>query len=546
MAPHFTFLSFLSRNGQDYKVFLEGMITSDGKKDADLKDFKENHTDSTVAFTVVATKEKLDEFENGKDGLYGKFKLTSLIHASNMHLFAIDGKIAKYESPEQILKYFYSVRLQYYSDRKDNLLKNLRYDQRMLSNRARFVEEVCTGDLIVSNQKRKELLSDLREREYDLLPKQSDKSKPQDDAGDESDSNENENEEEADLAKGYEYLLGMKIWSLTFEKAEKLRRELAEKTKAVEDLEATLPTQIWFNDLDAIEAAMDDRDISFAEAAEAELTAQNKTRKHQAAKKKKVTKGRKPKKVSKVGSDNDSDDNDFIVEKKKLNKAPARAQANRKQPKKVKTVKTVKEKTSPLSSESEVVNIDSDSEPETVALSDRIRHNLAISPAPKKSPDNDASSTLSSTVSNEESGKKRSSEKAGDDTLDSFETETFEPAPLTPAPKKTRRGSKKQDEICEKDTVPKKSTQRLPKPAAKKRATKKKVVEDLVSSDDDMFDEDLFDEDIPVDLKDDEVLPARSRSTRGKRSVVKYVQDDESESESDVESDVESDDESDF
>ena len=89
---------------QDYKVFLEGMITSDGKKDADLKDFKENHTDSTVAFTVVATKEKLDEFENGKDGLYGKFKLTSLIHASNMHLFAIDGKIAKYESPEQILK----------------------------------------------------------------------------------------------------------------------------------------------------------------------------------------------------------------------------------------------------------------------------------------------------------------------------------------------------------------------------------------------------------------------------------------------------------
>merc|ERR1711957_803095 len=30
---------------QDYKVFLEGMITSDGKKDADLKDFKENHTD---------------------------------------------------------------------------------------------------------------------------------------------------------------------------------------------------------------------------------------------------------------------------------------------------------------------------------------------------------------------------------------------------------------------------------------------------------------------------------------------------------------------
>merc|ERR1740124_193906 len=542
MAPHFTFLSFLSRNGQDYKVFLEGMITSDGKKDADLKDFKENHTDSTVAFTVVATKEKLDEFENGKDGLYGKFRLTSLIHASNMHLFALDGKIAKYESPEQILKYFYSVRLQYYSDRKENLLKNLRYDQRMLSNRARFVEEVCTGDLIVSNRKRKELLSDLKEREYDLLPKQSDKSKPQDDAGDESDSNENENEDEADLAKGYEYLLGMKIWSLTFEKAEKLRRELAEKTKAVEDLEVTLPTQIWFNDLDAIEAAMDDRDISFAEAAEAELMAQNKTRKHQAAKKKKETKGRKPKKISRVCSDNESNDDDFVVETKKSKKAPVRAQANRKQPKKVKIIKTVKEKPSPLSSESEVVNIDSDSEPETMALCDRLRYNLVISPAPKKFPDNEASSTLSSADSSEvESGKKRSPEKGCNDSLDSFETETFEPAPLTPAPKKIRRGNKKQVETCEKDNVPKNSTKRLHKPAAKKRATKKKVVEDLVSSDDDMFDEDLFDKDKSIDLKDDEPLPARSRSTRGKRAVVKYVVDDKSESESDGLSDDESD-----
>ena len=57
---------------QDYKVFLEGMLNSDGKKEPDLKDFKENHTDTTVSFTIIASKEKIDEFEASKGGLKGK------------------------------------------------------------------------------------------------------------------------------------------------------------------------------------------------------------------------------------------------------------------------------------------------------------------------------------------------------------------------------------------------------------------------------------------------------------------------------------------
>lgn len=545
---------------QDYKVFLEGMLTSDGKKDTDLKDFKENHTDSTVSFTVIATKEKIDEFESGKDGLYGKFKLTSLIHASNMHLFDIDGRIVKYDSPEAILKHFFSVRLQYYSDRKENLLKNLRRDQRMLSNRARFVEEVCTGDMIVSNRKRKKLLSDLKQRGYDLLPKEGDKSKPQDDAEDEDDADENENEGEANLAKGYEYLLGMKIWSLTFEKAEKLRLELAEKTRAVDDLEATAPTQIWRNDLEAIEVAMDERDIDFAEAVDAELAAQNKTKKHQAAKKKKATKGRNPKKASKANSVNDDDDEDFVTESKKpkAKRAPKKAQTTRKKQNKVKVldddlvmeVETIEKK---LPFESQVLNIDSDSEPETTDLSARLRHKLAISPAPKKVASDDTSSNRSCEEDMDvEFGRKRSSPRSREDSLDSFDADTYEPAPLTPAPKKMRRGNKKQEKqvkvtkkkICDKEMIPTKKSTKIPvKPSTKKRTSKKKIVEDLVSSDDDLFDEDLFDEDIDVKLKDSEPIPARSRSTRGGRPTIKYADLDDA---SDVELDDESDDESDF
>ena len=73
---------------------------------------------------------------------------------------------------------------------------------------------------------------------------------------DDDEEEDDDTSSDAELAKGYEYLLGMKIWSLTFEKAEKLRQELGEKAKELEELQGTEPSQIWLNDLDAIEAAL--------------------------------------------------------------------------------------------------------------------------------------------------------------------------------------------------------------------------------------------------------------------------------------------------
>jgi DNA topoisomerase-2 len=82
----------------------------------------------------------------------------------------------------------------------------------MLSNKARFVEEVCSGDLIVNNRKKTELLEDLQSRGYDLFDKT--KTNKDNDDDDESDD-ENEESSIADLSRGYEYLLGMKLWVRT-------------------------------------------------------------------------------------------------------------------------------------------------------------------------------------------------------------------------------------------------------------------------------------------------------------------------------------------
>lgn len=51
-------------------------------------------------------------------GLIEFFKLTSKINTSNMICFDADGKIKKYNSPEEIIEEFYPMRLAYYQKRK--------------------------------------------------------------------------------------------------------------------------------------------------------------------------------------------------------------------------------------------------------------------------------------------------------------------------------------------------------------------------------------------------------------------------------------------
>ena len=133
----------------------------------------------------------------------------------------------------------------------------------MLENKARFVEMVCKGNLVVSNRKRLELLAELKHLEFNLFPKDQ---KDEDDSGDEENSGADENNSiqestsDAELAKSYEYLLGMKIWTLTYEKVEELRRQRDEKAEEVEKLKETTPEAIWLADLDAIEELLDERD----------------------------------------------------------------------------------------------------------------------------------------------------------------------------------------------------------------------------------------------------------------------------------------------
>lgn len=332
---------------QDYKEFLEKMLVGDKEKkiESEILDFKENHTDDTVAFTVYATKEKIDEFEQSKAGLLGKFKLTGTFTTSNMHLFDANSRISKYGSPEEILDAFYIVRLEFYSKRKALLLKNLRQEQLVLSNKARFVEEVCKGKLVVSNRKRAEILSDLQRRGYDLIDKAKKAAKDDDD-----EEVLDEDATDAQLAKGFDYLLGMKIWNLTMEKVLQLQNELADKVRAVDELEKRSPTDIWLEDLRAIELALDERDLEKAAALGEERQAQLKSQKHQ---KQKATKASSKPRVQKKlvvakKSSEDSADESIEFSDSDLDFAPTSKQPKKAASKLVAKSNAVEQKAPPV------------------------------------------------------------------------------------------------------------------------------------------------------------------------------------------------------
>jgi len=277
------------------------------KKDLepDLKDFKENHTDSTVSFTLTADKGKIDLWETLPGGLMSKFKLSGSLSTSNMNLFDEKGRICKYDTPESIFQTFFVTRLDFYTQRKAALLKVLRREHGILDNKARFVESVCNGKLKLNNRKKKELLNELQKLGFDTFEK--DKK--------EKDAEEEEEEEEeasvAELTKGYEYLMGMKLWTLTMEKVNKLKGELKEKAAEVAILEATEPHQIWWNDLNAVEDALDERDEEIADAIAEEAAAQAIADKNQAKKNKKADKKKSKKKKKGWDSDNEDEEDEM-------------------------------------------------------------------------------------------------------------------------------------------------------------------------------------------------------------------------------------------
>lgn len=257
----------------DYKLFLETLIES-----GFLKDFKEHHTDNTVAFTVTAASEE-KALAIDAEGLEKFFKLSSTLAISNMVLFDTNGFLRKYTNVNDILRDFFEVRMDLYVKRKEYLADVLTQELKKVSNKVRFILAVISDDIKIRNVKKSAIFDQLMKLGFDPITN----SKKQ--VTEEKDDDEEEAEDATDLQKGYNYLLSMSLWNLTMEKVDALKAEKDGKEQELKTLLAKSPQDLWHADLDVLLEKLEEHE-QLESASDAEAAALiRKTKKAKATKK---------------------------------------------------------------------------------------------------------------------------------------------------------------------------------------------------------------------------------------------------------------------
>ena len=225
----------------DYKSFLETLLfdksVENKAKVQYLLDFNNNSTEKNVSFTLKFKKDDLAEMRVNKE-IESIIKLTDTKHTnySNMNLYNNKGIITKYDNVEDIMKEFYFIRLIYYVKRKEYMLKNMQKELNIYNAKIRFIEEFISGEINILHKEDEEIQKMLEEREYPKFGY----------------VNENENEDDTlqnDDNFSYDYLLNMKIKSLTKKKIEELKKMHENKLALYNDLFSKTEKDLWKDDL---------------------------------------------------------------------------------------------------------------------------------------------------------------------------------------------------------------------------------------------------------------------------------------------------------
>ncbi|XP_009992519.1 PREDICTED: DNA topoisomerase 2-alpha [Chaetura pelagica] len=233
---------------QTYKEqVLEPMLNGTEKTPPLITDYKEYHTDTTVKFVVKMTEQKLAEAT--EVGLHKVFKLQTNLTCNSMVLFDHVGFLKRYDSPKDILKEFFELRLHYYGLRKEWMIGMLAAECAKLSNQARFILEKIDGKIVIENKPKKELIQVLIQRGYESDPVKA--WKEAQNKGEEEEEGEEEGDKEPAAATGpdFNYLLNMPLWYLTKEKKDELCKQRDNKENELQNLKSKTPSDLWKEDL---------------------------------------------------------------------------------------------------------------------------------------------------------------------------------------------------------------------------------------------------------------------------------------------------------
>jgi len=212
---------------EDFKKLCEELLD---EKNTILKSYESNYTHLKVNFILNFILEEelnklLEEDTNGETKFDTLFKMTTskLLSTTNMYLFNSKCQIQKYNTPNEIIKYFYEHRLEFFEKRKEKILEELQNEIDIKENKIRFITEYISRKVIVY-ELTKQQLEEYFEKENYLK-----------------------------IDGNFGYLMNIPVYKLTKDEMMKLNKELESLKEQYELIKNKTIQQIWMEDIEEFE-----------------------------------------------------------------------------------------------------------------------------------------------------------------------------------------------------------------------------------------------------------------------------------------------------
>jgi len=202
----------------DYIEFLKKL-----EEEGEIQRYDDYSNESKVDIQVTFGPACLKDLMRSKM-LESKLKLQGSLAATNIHVLDEKGQIIRLDTPEDVIRMFYTVRERFYGLRKAHLEKRTTHELNVLQNKIRFIKDVSKGDIKLYGKKKAVLVEQLTTDKYYSWKKDTDKT-------------------------GYQYLLDTKCEHFTKEKITLLESDIKKKEGFLEDIEGKTPIDLWKIDL---------------------------------------------------------------------------------------------------------------------------------------------------------------------------------------------------------------------------------------------------------------------------------------------------------
>jgi DNA topoisomerase-2 len=208
-----------------YKEHLEKALESTTKSGLHIEDYQKLSglkTEHDIAI-AIESKQLVGETD---DAAIAKFlKLNNCLKTNNMNAFDADGRICRFNTACDIIKYYVPFRLKAYGERKTVMLEALDAAMLRIRNVWRFLGEICKGTFKFARRAKADMEAELVRKKY------------------------------TKIQDNYDYLLRKPFYAASTEKLKALEAKLKAKQEERDALAKQLPKQLWLADLDAFDKA---------------------------------------------------------------------------------------------------------------------------------------------------------------------------------------------------------------------------------------------------------------------------------------------------